>query len=185
MNTSEIKEGEILWEPSEETKKQANMTRYLHWLKDRSGLDFESYNQLWKWSVDNLEDFWASLWDYFEIKISKPYTEVLSKDKMPDQRWFLGAELNYTEHVFRKMTDSKPALLFQSEDSAIREVTWRALYESVSSVADALRNMGIKAGDRVVAYAEYAGNCGGVPRNSQFRGDMVKLFPGFWGSKRY
>jgi acetoacetyl-CoA synthetase len=152
MNTAEIKGGKLLWEPSKETKKQANMTRYLSWLRDKRGLDFESYHQLWKWSVDNLEGFWASLWDYFEIKTSKPYTEVLSKGKMPDHRWFLGAELNYTEHVFRKMTDSRPALLFQSEGSAIREVTWQELYESVSSVADRLRNMGIKAGDRVVAY---------------------------------
>src|SRR5579863_2327914 len=89
-----------LWEPSEEMKRQANLTQYMQWLRREQGLDFQSRDQLWQWSVDHLEGFWASLWEYFQIKASKPYNDVLVERKMPGASWFAGAELNFAEHVF-------------------------------------------------------------------------------------
>src|SRR5437868_3290741 len=148
-----ISEGTLLWEPSEETRQHSNMRRYMQWLERERGLHFNTPDELWQWSVDKLEDFWASLWDYFEIKASKPYQTVLSERVMPGAQWFSGAELNYTEHVFRNRTGDRPALLFQSETQPLTEISWDELYRQVSVVASALRGMGVQRGDRVVASA--------------------------------
>ncbi len=82
-----------LWEAGEDVKREANITRYMQWLKSEKGLNFETREELWQWSVNNLEDFWASLWDYFHIKASSPYSAVLSERKMPGAKWFPGAKL--------------------------------------------------------------------------------------------
>ncbi len=141
-----------LWEPSEATRQQANITQYMHWLADKKGLHFETRSALWQWSVDSLEDFWASIWDYFSVKASQPYTTVLAERKMPSASWFEGAELNYAEHVFRNASSDRPALLFRSERHTLREVSWDELATKVGSIAHALRELGVQRGDRVVAY---------------------------------
>jgi acetoacetyl-CoA synthetase len=147
-----ISEGTLLWEPSEEMKRQANITHYMQWLESEKGLHFDDPEKLWEWSVSSLEDFWASLWEYFHIKTSKPYSAVLNGRKMPGAQWFPGAELNYTEHVFRNATSSRPAILFQSESQPLIEISWDELYQKVCTVAQALRAMGVQRGDRVVCY---------------------------------
>src|SRR5437867_1040754 len=141
-----------LWEAGEDVKREANITRYMQWLKSEKGLSFQTRDELWQWSVDSLEDFWASLWEYFHIKASSPYSEVLVERKMPGAKWFPGARLNYAEHVFRNATSSRPAVLFRSERHHLVEVSWSELYEKVGAVAHALRAMGVQRGDRVVAY---------------------------------
>src|SRR5947209_20333866 len=113
--TVPISEGTLLWEPSENMKQQANLTKYMHWLGSEKGLYFDNFERLWEWSVENLEDFWTSIWEYFRIKSSRPYATVLAERKMPGAKWFSGAELNYAEHVLRNATSSRPALVFQSE----------------------------------------------------------------------
>ena len=152
MGAQSIQEGTVLWEPTEEIKAGANITKYIHWLESERGLSFGDYNSLWEWSVTDIENFWQSLWQFFDIKASNPYTTILSERKMPGAKWFQGAELNYAEHVFRHMTDNRPALIFQSEIQPLTEVSWYELHRKVSSVAAGLRNMGVKRGDRVVAY---------------------------------
>ncbi|MFL5626995.1 MAG: acetoacetate--CoA ligase, partial [Ktedonobacteraceae bacterium] len=145
-------DGALLWEPSEQIKQQATLTRYMQWLEQSKGLSLHSQEELWQWSVDHLEDFWASIWDFFHIKASKPYKTVLVERKMPGAQWFSGAELNYAEHVFRNASSARPALLFQSERHPLTEVSWEELTQKVGSVANALRAMGVQRGDRVVAY---------------------------------
>ncbi len=145
-------DGALLWEPSEQMKQQATLTRYMQWLEQTKGLSLHSQEELWQWSVDHLEDFWASIWDFFHIKASKPYQTVLVERKMPGAQWFTGAELNYAEHVFRNATSTRPAVLFQSERHPLTEVSWEELAQKVGSVANALRAMGVQRGDRVVAY---------------------------------
>jgi acetoacetyl-CoA synthetase len=147
-----ITEGMLLWEPSEEVKRQANITHYMQWLEKEKGVHFDDPEKLWEWSVTNLEDFWASIWEFFHIKASQPYTAVLAERKMPGAQWFPGARLNYAEHVFRNATSNHPALLFQSESQPLKEVSWDELYSKVSTVAAVLRNMGVQSGDRVVSY---------------------------------
>jgi acetoacetyl-CoA synthetase len=125
--TAPISEGTLLWEPSEKMKQQANITKYMQWLESEKGLHFDDPENLWTWSVSSLEDFWASIWEYFQIKSSKPYRAVLTERKMPGAQWFPGAELNYAEHVFRNATTSRPALLFQSESQPLTEISWDEL----------------------------------------------------------
>ncbi len=151
MANQSIIEGTILWEPSRELKESANITRYMKYLKETKNLSFDDYPALWEWSVTDIEGFWESIWEFFEIKSSQPYSEVLSQRKMPGARWFSGSELNYTEHVFRNMSKSRPALIFQSEIQPLMEVSWEALYDKVASVAASMRKMGLKTGDRVVS----------------------------------
>ncbi|MDQ7781402.1 MAG: acetoacetate--CoA ligase [Desulfomonilaceae bacterium] len=152
MESRNIVEGELLWKPSEALKKSANITHYLAWLHREKGLRFAGYEELWEWSTGSLEDFWESLWDYYEIKASKPYDRVLSTRSMPGASWFDGSHLNYAEHVFRNVSTGRPALKFQSEIHPLTETTWDELREQVSAVSVALRNMGVVPGDRVVAY---------------------------------
>ncbi len=141
-----------LWEPSEELKQQANITHYMRWLEDQGGQQFKSREELWKWSVEHLEDFWASIWQYFAIQASQPYTTVLSGHKMPGAQWFSGARLNYAEHMFRHADSERPALLFRSERHELVTVTWRELAQKVGALARKLRDIGVQKGDRVVAY---------------------------------
>jgi len=83
METKSVKEGDLLWEPSKDLINESNVTKYMNWLKDEKGLNFGGYHDLWEWSVTELEKFWESIWEFYEIKASKPYTEVLSERKMP------------------------------------------------------------------------------------------------------
>ncbi|TMC20501.1 MAG: acetoacetate--CoA ligase [Chloroflexi bacterium] len=143
---------QLLWQPSAELKQHANVTHYMQWLAEHKGLHFHTQPEVWQWSVTQLEDFWASLWDYFHIQCSTPYTTVLPARKMPGADWFPGAELNYAEHVFRNATSERPALLFRPERHPSREVSWHELAPKVAAIARALRKMGVQRGDRVVAY---------------------------------
>ncbi len=149
---TQVTEGMLLWEPSEKTKQESNLRKYMQWLEQKRGLHFTGPEELWAWSVDKLEDFWASLWDYFEIQASRPYKTVLVERKMPGAQWFPGAQLNYVQHVFRNATTERPALLFQSEQQPLTEISWDELHQEVCTVAATLRNLGVKQGDRVVSY---------------------------------
>lgn len=115
-------------------------------------LDFDGPLKLWEWSVNNLTDFWASIWDYFEVKASEPYHSVLAERKMPGAKWFSGAILNYAEHIFRKASPERPALIFTSEERLPQTMSWSELLRQTTAVASALRELGVKPGDRVVAY---------------------------------
>jgi len=151
MDMKSVSEGTLLWEPSQEFKSRAEMTRYMSWLKEKKDLSFDDYNELWKWSVSNIEDFWVSIWEFFEIMASNPYTNVL-EGRMPECGWFTGSELNYAEHVFRNMTADHPAFMFQSEIRPLTEVSWDELYQKVAAVSVSLRGLGVKRGDRVVSF---------------------------------
>lgn len=148
----EITEGTLLWEPSPAVKAQANVTHYMAWLGETYGLTFEEYPDLWQWSVTELEQFWESIWDYFQIKASTPYTTVLAERKMPGAEWFVGARLNYAENLFRNMTGDYPALLYKSETEPLVEMSWQELYDKTRRLAAALKKMGVQRGDRVAAY---------------------------------
>ncbi len=149
---SAISEGTLLWEPSAAVKEKTNLYRYIKWLEGERGLAFQAYHELWQWSVTDLEHFWASVWDFFNIKASTEYSNVLTDRNMPGADWFAGAELNYAEHVFRNMNDERPAMLYKSEDEQISELGWQELYEKTAALACSLKELGIKRGDRVVAY---------------------------------
>jgi acetoacetyl-CoA synthetase len=149
---TEATEGTLLWEPSEEFKENANVSRYMEWLEKEKGLSFDDYGELWEWSVTELEEFWASIWEYSDVRASKPYSRVLSGREMPGAKWFEGAELNYAEHVFRNAKEDEPAVLHQSELRPLSETRWRELEDKVGALAEGLKGLGVERGDRVVAY---------------------------------
>ena len=103
---AETTEGELLWSPSAARRVEARVTDYVHWLRARRNLDLTdpfddaSAHALWQWSVSDLDAFWASIWDYFDVQ-GTPASEVLAGRAMPGAKWFPGAELNYAEHIFR------------------------------------------------------------------------------------
>jgi acetoacetyl-CoA synthetase len=144
--------GEKLWEPSAEAIERSQMTRFMRWLAVERGVDAGDYAELWKWSVDELEDFWASIWDYFEVISSGPRPEVLAERTMPGARWFEGADLNYAEHIFRGKDEHEVAVVYASELRELGELRWGELREQVAAAAEGLRALGVARGDRVVAY---------------------------------
>jgi acetoacetyl-CoA synthetase len=128
------------------------MTAFLRWLAAERGVELEDYQALWRWSVDELEDFWAAIWDYFDVISSQPRPDVLADRVMPGAQWFAGAELNYAEHVFRDKPGGEVAVLHASELRDLGEMTWDELRDAVAQVAAGLRSLGVERGDRVVAY---------------------------------
>src|SRR6476620_5744969 len=128
------------------------MTLYMRWLEAERGRSVGDYQALWEWSVSELEEFWASIWDFFEVDASAPYSEVLSDRVMPGARWFGGAELSYAQHLFRGKRDADVALLDASELRPLGELRWGELRDQVARVAAGLRGLGVERGDRVVAY---------------------------------
>ena len=145
-------EGALLWEPSDSLKRESNLAAYMRWLARQQGLHFETYDDLWRWSVTEIERFWESIQRFFEVKLSSPPRAILSGRSMPGARWFEGATLNYAEQAFRHASDERPALIFRSETQGPREISWRELRAQVAALAAALRRFGVVSGDRVAAY---------------------------------
>jgi acetoacetyl-CoA synthetase len=141
----------VLWAPDEARIERATVTRYARWLAER-GVVTEGYHDLWRWSVGDLEGFWASIWAFFEVRASAPYERVLGSRAMPGAEWFPGARLNFAEHVFRGRDAGVVAVRHASELRALSEATWGELEEDTRRLAAALRASGIGPGDRVVAY---------------------------------
>lgn len=143
----------LLWTPSAERIKRSRMRHYMDWLARERGRNFQDYDALWRWSVSDIEAFWASLWDYFAIKAHKPYDRILGRRSMPGAEWFTGAEINYADQVFRHENANRPAILYASETAALQEMSWQELRARTGAVAAHLRRIGVRRGDRVVAYA--------------------------------
>jgi len=143
-------QGELLWEPPEEIRERTTLTRYMRWLEAERDLSFDDYEALWRWSTEELDAFWGSIWEFFDVQAS--YDEVLADASMPGAKWFTGAELSYPEHIFRDRPGDRVAIRHASELRDPGEWTWDELREQTARVAAGLRAMGIERGDRVVAY---------------------------------
>ncbi len=132
------------------------ITLYQRWLRETRGLSFDSYDALWRWSVDDLSAFWQSIWDYFDLQSPAPHTAVLAGGAMPGAQWFPGAQFNYAHQVFRHVDAAHaaglPALISRNESGLHRELSWPDLRRQVASMALHLRAQGLQPGDRVAAY---------------------------------
>jgi acetoacetyl-CoA synthetase len=150
----------VLWRPSAPAIADASITRYTDWLTRRLGRTFADYEELWHWSVDELDTFWASIWEYFDVRAAQPYSAVLAGSAMPGARWFTNARLNFAEHVFRDRRADQVAILSRSELSAdLEETTWGALEDLVKRIRTGLVALGVEPGDRVVAYLPNVPEC--------------------------
>ncbi|HEV2389804.1 MAG TPA: acetoacetate--CoA ligase [Nitrososphaerales archaeon] len=145
-------EGKTLWTPTKEEVEDANITKYTRWLEERMGKPFSSYSDLWRWSTQEIEEFWESIWEYFEVWSSTPYHAVLPERKMPGAKWFEGAHVNYAEHVFRNRYDDDVALIVAAEGDEDSTVSWSELKAETAALAAFLREEGVKPGDRVAGY---------------------------------
>jgi acetoacetyl-CoA synthetase len=143
---------EKLWEPSAELVERARMTEFMRWLAAERGLDFDGYQALWRWSVDDLEGFWSAIWEFFEVRADGDRGRALGSREMPGAEWFAGARLNYAEHAFAGKDDAATAILHASELRELDELSWGELRSQVAALAAALRELGVESGDRVVAY---------------------------------
>lgn len=152
MSTEKL-ERKRLWEPSESLQKGYNLKEFMNWVREQRGQHFETYDEIWKWSVTDIEGFWSALWHFYNVQSHTPYTDVLVEEKMPGAKWFTGATLNYTEHVFRNARSDQPAIIYESELKTRGEVSWSSLEKQTAAIAHYLKSIGVQKGDRVVAYA--------------------------------
>lgn len=147
------------------SRPEPRILRYARWLSEQRGLSFDpttpaGYDTMWRWSVNDLESFWGSVWDHFDIQSPTPHARVLAEPVMPGARWFEGAQVNYARQVLRHAEAAQaaghPAIVFQNERmrerGQMQELGWGELRAQVASLAQALRGMGVQRGDRVCAF---------------------------------
>jgi acetoacetyl-CoA synthetase len=131
---------------------ESSMARLVDWLRARRRVDVVDYEALWSWSVEQPDEFWAALWEFFAVRSSAPYETVLADASMPGARWFPGARLNYAEQVLAQESPDRPALIAAAEGCAAVELSWADLRRQVGALAARLREWGVTPGDRVAAY---------------------------------
>ncbi|CCK78843.1 acetoacetate--CoA ligase [Desulfobacula toluolica] len=142
----------LLWQPSEERIKSTNMYRFMKLVNEKFNTNLTDYPSLWEWSVDNLEDFWSTTWDFIDIKASRLYEKAIDDPtKMPGANFFVNSKLNFAENLLRFRNDNI-ALIFKGENSVQRTLTYNQLYDEVAKTAASLKALGIQKGDRVVGF---------------------------------
>ncbi len=144
---------QLLTTPRQDALETTGVGAYLRWLAAERGPSLRDADELWRWSVEDLEGFWGSVWDYFEVRTHAPYERVLGSRQMPGAEWFPGARLNYAEHAFGLPEDAdRTAVVAHSQTRPPVELTFAELREQVGRAQAGLRRLGVGRGDRVVAY---------------------------------
>ena len=142
----------VLWRPSPERIERATITRFGRFVEETYGVPIGSYDDLWRWSVEELEQFWEAIWRFFGVRAASPYERVLRSRTMPGAEWFPGARLNYAEHSLSHGEPDAIAIQYSSELGPLQTITRAELRARVARVATGLRRLGIGQSDRVVAY---------------------------------
>jgi acetoacetyl-CoA synthetase len=146
---------EVLWRPPAERRRSSLLARYAAFLEEDGSDPFQGYEELWRWSVSDLEGFWSSIWRFFDVG-SPPPGKVLSSREMPGCKWFPGAYLNYAEQAFRRFGGasdaSRPAVISLSQTRPRLELSWSELFEAVDRARAGLVALGVEKGDRVAGY---------------------------------
>ena len=145
-------EPELLWTPTAERVQRATITRFQDWLERTQGKRFDDYDDLWRWSVEDLEGFWTSIKDFFEVRFETAGSRVLGSRSMPGAEWFPGGRVSYAEHIFRGKDPAAVAIAHMSELRPLDQWSWGRLLDETASIASGLRALGVGPGDRVVAY---------------------------------
>jgi len=148
--TDQAREGEVLWRPKPETAEPSRLHRFWRWVEHREGRRFDDYRALWRWSTAELEAFWSSIWDYFELGPPVPPERVLGRSTMPGAEWFPGARLNLTREVLRRAAPEGPVVFHTSENREGGSLTRTELVDAVGRVMAGLAAAGVGPGDRVV-----------------------------------
>jgi len=140
-----------LWAPTADYIEKSEMTAFKEFTEDRFRVSIGDYEQLREWSVTHLEDFWESIFLYFQVMSDTPYSQVLNRSEQGfiGSKWFEGATLNYAEHIFRNYTDERPAVIYKNEQAETREISWKELQERTGALRQYLLRCGVGKGDRV------------------------------------
>jgi len=141
-----------VWSPTPDRRERANVTGFLRWLADREHLRFDSYEQLWRWSVEDLGAFWEAVWGFYEVNSPTPHEAALADPVIPGARWFEGAQINYAEAVLARAQALGASIVHVGEDGVVSELTIGELRGRVGALAATLRELGVGTGDRVAAY---------------------------------
>lgn len=120
---------QTLWQPDRRRIESTNLFRFMHMLRERWGVDVEDYATLHRFSVEDMEKFWLSLWDYAGVVAETRGERILvDGDRMPGGRFFPDARLNFAENLLKRR-DDEDAIVFWGENRARRRLSWRELYE--------------------------------------------------------
>ena len=145
--------GDILWKPPADLRRSTEIGRFMEFAEHRHGQQFGGYDDLWRWSVEDLEGFWGSIWEFYGLRAHTPFETVLASREMPGAVWFPGARLNYAEHLVGRDEDAdRVAVVAQSQTRPEMELTFGELREQVARARAGLQRLGVGPGDRVVAY---------------------------------
>lgn len=147
-----IEIGDLVWSPDEKRKENAHITRFMHWLAEKEGRRFDEYDALWRWSTADPGAFWEAVWRYFDVQSTAPYSCALEKAEMPGAVWFPGARVNYAKRLLAPGKDDDIAIYGTDETGIGTRLTRGELRMEVARLAEAMRQMGIRPGDRVAAY---------------------------------
>ncbi len=144
---------DILWSPSVERYQASTMAAFERYLSKKHELTFSDYNDMWRWSISDLNSFWGAIADFFELRFFEQPQKILNKRAMPGAEWFVGAKVNYADQILSKTgrLAEQVAFVSNSETFGRKELTWNNLKRSVASVAENFKKMGVTKGDRVVA----------------------------------
>lgn len=143
---------EPMWRPAADAVETSLVAEFARFVEKRHGVAVGDYLELWEWSVADIGGFWAAVWDFYDVTSTRPYGEVLARDRMPGAEWFPGVELNFAEHALRGPGTSEAAVVSMHEDGTEVVLSWDDLRRDVAAVSAFLRSRGVGRGDRVVAY---------------------------------
>jgi acetoacetyl-CoA synthetase len=148
-----VRQGDVVWEPPADVLERTRVGSFLRWLAEHRDLHLTTHDELWRWSVTDLEGFWSAVWEFFGVTSSAPYTRVLEERRMPGARWFPGVLLNYAEHALgRAEDDSRLAVLGRSQTRPDVDLTFGELRDQVARARNVLLDLGVRRGDRVAGY---------------------------------
>lgn len=149
----QIEQGDIVWTPPADVLSTSRVGEFLAWLARERDLEMTTHEELWRWSVTDLDGFWSAVWEFFGVQAHAPYDAVLAFREMPGARWFPGALLNYAEHALGTDEDvDRVAVLGRSQTRDDVELTFGDLRDQVARARAALARLGVRRGDRVAGY---------------------------------
>jgi len=143
---------EPIWTPDTSVAADSAVERFRAFVNDRHHLALADYAELHRWSVEQLEQFWSAVWDFFGVRSDAPPTVAIGEITMPGADWFPGTRLNYVAQILRHPRTAEPAIIDIAEDGTESAVSWTELHRRVGALAATLRELGVGVGDRVVGY---------------------------------
>ncbi|MET0820658.1 MAG: acetoacetate--CoA ligase [Aeromicrobium sp.] len=152
--TVEAGQPDVVWQPSPQWRTTTRIGAFVRWCEEHRGITVDGWDDLWRWSVDDLEGFWSAVWEFFGVESDTAPGPALADDTMPGATWFPGASINYARHALamREVDPQAVAIVAYSQTREQVELTWAQLRDQVARARAGLQRLGVGRGDRVAAY---------------------------------